>query len=712
MIVYMLAKQNSKRQNINEALSKYFGFTTFRSKQEEIVNSVMSGKDALVVMPTGAGKSLCFQLPAVVMDGLTVVISPLISLMKDQVDSLMQIGIESAFYNSSQKVKEKQEVVEKVLSDRLKILYISPETFSQKTTQDLLSKTKISLIAVDEAHCISMWGHDFRPEYKDIGKLAKGFGVPIIALTATADEMTRNDIKKQLGLSSPDEYVLSFLRSNLSIKVEQGIDRKEKILRFLSSKKDESGIIYCLSRKGTETLAESLKREGKSVAFYHAGMSAEKREKVQNDFSRDNTKIVCATIAFGMGIDKSNVRWIIHYNMPQSLENYYQEIGRAGRDGLQADTLLFSSLSDVMTLKRIIGDNSNNKVKIAKLNRMYKYTESFTCRWKEILSYFGEVLEDDCKTCDVCKNPPKKIDGLIIAQKALSVLMRVQSPIQKSILSQILRGALTKRVTQFGYNKIKTFGKGADLNNSEWMWYIDQMINGGLITVNFEHYNTLKVTSLGKKVLLGKQEVGLVKAKVDKDYGYKGKEVSVSSNLEDSLFIKLKELRKKIADKEDVPAFIIFNDKTLNAMAIQQPIIKDMLLNIEGVGDVKAKKYGQLFMDEILHFLQFEYLQGHKIKGGSPLVTLKLYKSGMSVSEIAQERSVMASTIFSHLMELANIGFDIDFSPYIAESEIAEVIEVSEKIGKKSVGAIKKELGEEFEYWKIKYVVDVCMKGE
>jgi len=707
----MNLKQITKEKDLQSALSKYFGFTTFRSKQKEIINSVMTGNNTLVVMPTGAGKSLCFQLPAVIMDGLTIVISPLISLMKDQVDSLMQADIESAFYNSSQKVKEKQEVVEKILSDKLKILYISPETFGQNSTQELLSKSKISLIAVDEAHCISMWGHDFRPEYKDIGKLAKQFKVPIIALTATADEVTRNDIKKQLQLSSPQEYILSFLRSNLSIKVEHGIDRKEKILKFLNSKKDESGIIYCLSRKGTESLAKSLKQNGKSVAYYHAGMPTDKRESVQNDFSRDDIKIVCATIAFGMGIDKSNVRWIIHYNMPQSLENYYQEIGRAGRDGLPAETLLFSSLSDVMSLKRIIGNNSNNKVKISKLNRMYKFTESFTCRWKEILSYFGESLETDCKTCDICKNPPETIDGLIIAQKALSVLKRVRSPIQKSILSQILRGSLTKRITQFNYDKIKTFGKGADLSDGEWMWYIDQMITSGLININFEHYNTLQVTNLGIKALLGKYDVQFVKAKQIDDYEFKKEITSVKQDLEQSLFNELKILRKKIADKEDVPAFVIFNDKSLTAMAIQRPIIKSMFMNIEGVGEVKANKYGEQFTQEILHFIQFQYLQGNKIKGGSALVTLKFYKSGMTVEEIAQERSITRSTIFSHLIELAKIGFDIDFTAYITKDEITKVIKTIKKVGKGSVNKIKKELSSDFEYWKIRYVLEVHTTG-
>lgn len=687
-----------------ETLNKYFGYSTFRSKQEEIIQKVISGEDSLVVMPTGAGKSLCYQLPSLIMDGMAIIISPLISLMKDQVDSLQQVGVDSAFFNSSQDAKSKEAVIQKVLNGKLKILYLSPETFSDSKIQELLSKVKVTLVAVDEAHCISMWGHDFRPEYIEIGTLAKQFKVPVIALTATADEVTRADIKKQLKLSTPNEYVLSFLRSNLSITVKPGIDRLNTILSFLSSKKDESGIIYCLSRKGTENLASSLKQQGMSVASYHAGMSTVKREKVQNDFSRDNVKIVCATIAFGMGIDKSNVRWIIHYNMPQSIENYYQEIGRAGRDGLDAEALLFSSLSDVMLLKNIFSRN-DSKIKVSKLDRMYKYTESFTCRWKELLSYFGEKLEEDCKVCDICKNPPKTIDGLIITQKALSVIKRVRNPIQKSILIQILRGALTKRVVQFGFDKVKTFGKGNDLTNHQWMWYIDQMISQGLISIDFDHYNTLEITPAGEKVLFSNREVKLVKASLDSKRTYTKGEVSDKSDLHDGLFSKLKVLRKNLADKENVPAFIIFTDKVLDEMVRKLPLNLNSFVSIEGIGDIKSKKYGRLFIDEIIHYLQFEYQQGNKVKGGSQLVTLKLFKSGLSPTEIVAERELSKDTVFGHLIDLTGSGFEIDLTKYISKSESMNISKVIREVGEESLSSIFKALKGKVDYWKIKYVI-------
>ena len=485
-------------------LKKYFGYTKFRPYQEEIITAVLSHKDVLVLMPTGGGKSLCYQIPALMLDGVTLVVSPLISLMKDQVDSLVANGVPAAALNSMNDDAENLKVRMACLKGQIKLLYISPERLLQEIPY-LLKDLSISLIAVDEAHCISQWGHDFRPEYIRLGELRMAFPkVPIIALTATADKLTREDIQKQLRLRNPEVFVSSFDRPNLSLTVKRGYQKKEKdraILAFLARHSDDCGIIYCLSKKTTENVAAMLVEHQIVAAPYHAGLSPEERERTQNDFLHDRIQVVCATVAFGMGIDKSNVRFVIHYNMPKSIESFYQEIGRAGRDGLPSETVLFYNLSDIVQLNRFIEESGQKDINTEKLKRMQEYAEAGVCRRRILLNYFGELSEHDCGNCDVCNNPPQRFDGHVLAQKALSAIVRADQMITIRTTIDILRGNLSPEVVKNGYEQLKTFGVGHDVPAKDWRDYLLQMLQMGLFEIAYNENNHLKLTDSGRKVL-------------------------------------------------------------------------------------------------------------------------------------------------------------------------------------------------------------------
>lgn len=613
-------------KELQQLLKKFFGYSEFRPLQAEIIQHILQKKDALVLMPTGGGKSICYQLPAIYLPGITLVISPLIALMKDQVEGLIANGIPAASLNSMMSDSEQQQVKQLCIQGKIKLLYISPERVKAEADW-FLPRLDISLIAIDEAHCISHWGHDFRPEYTQLAILKERFpNVPVIALTATADKVTRTDIIEQLRLNNPQVFISSFDRPNLSLTVRRGLNKKEKIksiVHFIRQHRDQCGIIYCMKRSDTEMLVEELSLFQIKATAYHAGLSPQKREQAQNDFIHDRVDVVCATVAFGMGIDKSNIRWVIHFNMPGSIENYYQEIGRAGRDGSKSDTLLFYSMSDLIVLRQFAEESGQVEVNLEKLNRMQRYCETDVCRRRILLSYFGEEVEKDCGNCDVCKNPPLRFDGSILVQKALSAVVRTNQQIGVEMLIHILRGAARTELTEKGFHHIKTYGAGRDLSYMEWKEYIYQMIQLGFLEIDYAHANRLKVTALGTKVLYGKATAQLAKyippepekkkAKTGSEKkGFKAQPIRPieSESVDEILWDALKQLRKQLADRESRPAYHIFTDDSLEDMVAQKPITLGDFNLIRGVGQIKLEKYGRVFVSLIRFVLKLPKLEG------------------------------------------------------------------------------------------------------
>ena len=702
----MLLKET--RNKIIPTLKKYFGYDNFREQQQEIIESVLSKNDNLVIMPTGGGKSICFQLPALFFEGVTLVISPLIALMKDQVDGLNANGIQAAFYNSSQKKMEQQLIFEKVIQKEIKLLYVAPESLFLLET--ILKETHISCIAIDEAHCISSWGHDFRPSYQQLGFLKQSLpNTPIIALTATADKATRQDILEQLNISSAQQFLASFDRKNIALEVRPATDRVSQIQEFIKERTNESGIIYCLSRKSTEQLASKLQQNGIQAAPYHAGLSFEERTKTQENFIYDKTQIVCATIAFGMGIDKSNVRWVIHYNMPKNIEGYYQEIGRCGRDGLKAEALLFHSYSDVIQLRQFTEGASNKEVQIAKLERMKQFSEATTCRRKILLSYFGEMLAKNCGNCDVCKNPPQFFDGTIIAQKALSVIVRLKESEAIGTVIDVLRGAHNATVIDKGYDKLKSHGIGKNISWRDWQQYIIQLINQGYCEIAFHKHNALQLTSFSKKVLFENEIVNLTQPVAIKEQAAQQKIVKVKKSKKDSLFERLRKLRHQISLEDNIPAYLVFNDATLKEMERIKPQSKQDFLNISGVGQRKLEVYADKFMDEIVSFM------GEKVKKQKKKDTLKityeLYKEGLTIKEIATKRNLKSPTIFSHLAKLYTDGENIDIYDFVDKKEVEQVSKA--KVALKNPPALKpyfEYFNSKMEYFKIRLALTILDK--
>lgn len=707
-----------------QILKRYFGYDWFRPQQEEIIDTVLAGKDCLVLMPTGGGKSLCYQVPAVLKEGVALVISPLIALMKDQVEALKGNGIEAEYLNSTLTAQEQDAVFWKVRLGQLKMLYISPERLFAGGMLDYIRSWKISMIAVDESHCISSWGHDFRPEYRQLKILKQIFpGVPVIALTATADRVTRRDIMRQLDMSQARIFISSFDRPNLSLTVLPGKKRIQQIEDFLNKRNRQPGIIYCLSRKTTESVAASLQKLGFSTGCYHAGLPQDVRAKVQEDFLNDNIQIIVATIAFGMGIDKSNVRWVIHYNLPSNVESYYQEIGRAGRDGMPADTVLFYSYQDVIMRQEMISNSEQSveqkELLMAKLNRIKQYADADICRRRILLSYFNESTLQDCGNCDVCHNPRSRFDGTVMAQKALSAVARTDQKIAMTMVIDILRGSRNMNVVRHGYDQLPTFGVGRDVRGDEWADYLGQMLNSGIVDIAYDEGHALKLNDVSRQVLRNGMKVELVKfiplaERKAREEEIVQKEKPKKEIIRDALFDRLRQLRKQLADGLRIPPYQVFHDTALSEMAMRKPVSEMQMKQISGVGDEKFRRFGELFISEILIFEKETKRSEKSTKQGNTfLKTLEFYQDGFSLEEIAQARSLSPVTVLSHLIRLAEEGHQVALEGLITENAKKQITHALDKLGAGKNDPLKpiyEYLDEQFSYNEIRVAMAIREK--
>ncbi|HSK72304.1 MAG TPA: DNA helicase RecQ [Pyrinomonadaceae bacterium] len=718
-----------------EILKHQFGFDSFRMNQEAAIEAVLNKRDCVVLMPTGGGKSLCYQIPALMLDGLTVIISPLIALMKDQVDALRNNGIEAAFLNSTQTNREQVEVFQAIRTGRLKLLYVAPERLLQSGNQfiDFLKSVNVSLFAIDEAHCISSWGHDFRPEYIQLGALKRYFPeIPVIALTATADKLVRKDIVERLNIRNAEIFVSSFNRPNIHYRVEPKRNSYAQLLDYLEKRRDESGIIYCLSRNSVENLAEDLRDEGFDALPYHAGLDKETRDRHQELFLKDEVKIIVATIAFGMGIDKSNVRFVAHLDLPKNVESYYQETGRAGRDGLQSEALLFFSWADVKKLKDFAAVENNQQqteIMLRKLTLMGAFGDLKTCRRKFLLNYFGEELAEDCGNCDNCRKEFERFDGTIIAQKALSAVYRTGQRFGVNYLIDFLRGSQSKKIWE-EHRWLKTFGVGADVSKQNWFDYFNDLIaQGYLAQADKDNYSIIVLTEKSWGVLRGEERVELIKVTEKEEKKDRKTSLLPETTHEyfKDLFNHLRQVRTAFAREENVPPYVVFSDATLVEMATFLPQTEAEMRQISGVGDLKMEKYGADFLQVIKNYCGENGLESRidlktpkrerknrtkKDASGNDTysISYKLFRSGLSVAEIAREREMATSTIENHLVRFVSSG-EIELDELVPANKIEPIRNAIIKFSdSNAISPVKEFLGEGYSYMEIKAVLADFLK--
>ena len=712
-----------------QILQQYFGYDSFRLNQASAVENVIAKKDTFVLMPTGGGKSLCYQVPALVLEGTAIVISPLIALMKDQVDALRANGVSAAFLNSSMNPMEQNETFQQLKEGKLKLLYVAPEKLSADNGSflNLLKDLNISLFAVDEAHCVSHWGHDFRPDYLFLNGLKSQFPtVPIIALTASADEITRQDIIKQLNLQKPTVLISSFDRANIKYFVQPKQSVLQNIIQYLKEHPNDSGIIYCLSRKGTEDLANNLKETGINAAFYHAGISSIERAQVQDDFIKDRIRVMIATIAFGMGIDKSNVRFVIHADLPKNIESYYQETGRAGRDGLPSEAILFYSNADMMKLKKfalIEGNEEQSSLMLKKLQQMNDFAEMQKCRRQYLMEYFGESHPGNCNSCDYCLSDFENWDATIDAQKVLSAVYRLKERYGKNLIIDFLRGSKGVKITDY-MRSLPTYGIGTNGDKTFWQNLIKQLTINGFLRDSEGEFTVLKLTESSNEVLFQNKKVQLQKVKeLAKAVTVEEIETSYSTNEIDAnleLFDELRLVRREQAEKENVPPYVIFSDATLMELTTYLPNSKEELNQISGFGAFKIEKYGDLFLKVILDYCDNNNLnskisekkpkkQGTSKKtvnseAGTYTTSFQLFRAGNSVEEIAAIRNLSLNTIQNHLTNFVIVG-TIKPDELMDRNKIEPIISVAKTQDLMSLKAIKEELGEDFSYFEINIAV-------
>jgi ATP-dependent DNA helicase RecQ len=710
---------------IHNTLKTIFGYHEFRAPQQEVIERVVAGEDVFLVMPTGGGKSLCFQIPALHRDGVAIVVSPLIALMKDQVDALIANGVRAACLNSSLSSAEVGRVFQQMATGALDLLYVAPERLLMPDFLERLATLKLALFAIDEAHCISQWGHDFRPEYTQLGRLRPLFpAVPIVAMTATADPETRLDILGQLGLKDAVVFVAGFDRPNITYTVIPKQKPLVQMAAFLRGRRDEAGIVYALSRKRVEQVAERLQEAGFSAAAYHAGLPDQERKRVQDAFRKDDIRIVVATVAFGMGIDKPNVRFVVHYDMPKSVESYYQETGRAGRDGLPSEALMLFGMGDVMTARKLI-ENSDNaervKVEIQKLNAMVGYAEALTCRRRALLSYFGDLREHDCDNCDICTDPPQRFDASEQAKKALSCVYRVGERFGMMHVIEVLRGSKNQRLLDFGHNRLSTYGIGTDTSANEWENIIRQLIHLGYLAQDFTRFGALKLTPAARPVLKGETTVILGKPRDAEATVEKGKKrAGGRKDYDQALFDALRATRKSIADDAKVPPFVVFSDATLAEMARTRPTHAREMLQVSGVGEHKLRQYGKAFMDVIIAYERESSGTSAAVLSDEDLTltmsdtqkeTLRHYREGLDLPGISARRGLKSSTIAAHLEELADMGADIDLLRFVDAEKVSLIQARLEKVGPGSLSELREGLPESVSYEDIRFVRGALNNG-
>lgn len=681
-----------------QMLARFYGYSSFRPLQEEIILHTMNGGDSVVLMPTGGGKSICYQIPALLSEAPVIVVSPLIALMRDQVEALMAAGIPAATVNSLQDDAVNHDILSRLHTGQIRVLYISPERLLMEMDR-WSSNLRVALFAVDEAHCISQWGHDFRPGYTQLSRIKERFpSVPVMALTATADRLTREDIATQLRLREPRLFLGSFDRPNISLQVLPAPGSARRI-SFIASIIDrhayDSGIVYCISRSMAEKTHEALAAKGYRSGVYHAGLTALQRNDTQRRFINGELQVVCATVAFGMGIDKSNIRWVIHNNMPGNIESYYQEIGRAGRDGAPAEAIMFYSYGDVITHQKFISDSGRQALNSEKLQRMKEYAEASLCRRRILLSYFNETITHDCGNCDVCNNPPCRIDGTVIALKALSALARTGEQVGIIMLIDILRGAARQELLQRSFHLIKTYGAGRDLSHAEWNHYISQLIQIGLIDIAYDDRNHLKITSYGRQILAERSPVTLAAytapERADRRSRKKASEDALKGQLKPAeiLLGKLKEVRERLARKEAIPPYLVVTDKVLLELVRLQPVDMESFSRVEGVGERRTVKYWRPFVMAVRKHLGMNEKIG---SGMSQEETLLLLTSGYDVRAIAEAKGIKESTVYAHLVDLVNSDRLSDFSTVITRDQYLRAMEVAKSSPDNYYSILEKEM--------------------